>query len=296
MDLSIRLSTGIVICILFCSPVCSYGKKSEKSEVLNYLSNQSNFLHYSYFRGQPAPSKDLRTLVDRQARWDDSKLGDPSTSGLHLHFEKIDERATPEGRVAARYRVFAEGAPENKIFVLHSWLVDNTFTTDPHDIYVNNQGLLMLHKPKPEQESSMSAADDELDVLAAADSAEPVRFVLAGRDGEIQIFGTVVPHPVVADDQGCRLEVRIAQPDAKTVLVVADGFPAKAKIPLVLESEGSEVVDVMDTDLNGHAMAAVLPYLSGKAKGILKATAEGPACIPSVVLPWGAAAPVPKAP
>ena len=33
---------------------------------------------------------------------------------------------------------------------------------------------------------------------------------------------------------------------------------------------------------------AVFPYVPGIAQGMLKASAEGPDCLPYIVLPWGA--------
>ena len=291
---SIRQFACIVLFALFCFALSSQGQSSRKSDVLNYFSNQSNSLHYSNFHGQPAPSKELRALLDRQARWDDAALNDSNGSGLRLHFEKIDEPVAHGGRAAVRYRVFAEGAPQDKVFAFHTWLMDNTFSTDPRDIYVNAQGLLMIHRPKPEQESSLKAADDELDVASATESAVPMRFLLAGRDEGTPIYGTLVSHPVESYDQGCKLEVRAAQPGATAVLIIADGFPAKTKVPLVLESTGAVVTEVLDLNLDGHAVIAVLPSVAGKTQGTLKASAEGPNCLPSVSLPWGA--PPPSAP
>jgi hypothetical protein len=37
----------------------------------------------------------------------------------------------------------------------------------------------------------------------------------------------------------------------------------------------------------GRAAMAVFPYVPGKAQGMLKASAEGPGCLPSVLLQWG---------
>lgn len=287
---SIRQFVCIVLFVFFCFPLYSPGQSSTKSDVLRYLSDQSSFLRYSRFRGEPAPSKELRAILERQARWDASGLNDSNGSGSHLRFEKIDEQVTPGGRVAARYRVFAEGAPQDKVFVLHTALIDNTISTDPRDIYLNSQGLLMLHKPKPEEESSLKAGDDELVVVSATENAEPMRFLLSRRDGETPIYGTLVLHPMESYDQGCRLEVRVAQPGATAVLISIDGFPAKSKVPLVLESEGAAANEVLDTNSDGHSVIAVVPLVPGKTQGTLKASAEGPNCLPSVVLPWNAAA------
>jgi hypothetical protein len=285
-----RFFVCIALCVMLYSPF-SYGKGSKKSDVLNHLSNQSGSLQYSLFRWQKPPSKQLHAILDHQAQWDNAMPDDPSSSGLHLRFEKIDGTVEQNGRVAERYRFFAEGATENKVFVLRTWLVDNTLSTDSRDIYVNTQGLLMIHKPIPGQEMILKAGDDELVVVVAADNAEPVRFVLASRDGETQFYGTLVPHPLAADDKGCKLEVRIAQPDASAVLVIVDGFPAKTKIPLVLESAGSIDSEVLNTNSDGHAVIASFPLAAAKDLEVIKASAEGPGCLPSVVLQRSAVIP-----
>jgi hypothetical protein len=289
MSLPVRLLVSISLCLLFYFPFLSHGQSSRKSDILNRLAKQSDTIAYVLLNGQPVPAKELLTLLQRQARWDD-EAGPLNPSGLHLRFEKIDEQAGLPGGVAARYRVFAEGAPENKVFAFESWPMDKPLAADPRDVYVNVQGLLMIHRPRPEQETSLKAEGDELVLSLVTGSAEPMRFVLSSMDGQLKVFGTLVPHPVVAEDKGCRLEVRVAQPDATAVLLIVDGFPAKARIPLVLESEGAVDSRILDTNADGHAVMAGFPYLPGKAQGILRASAEGPNCLPTAVLPWGAPA------
>jgi len=284
MNLPGRLFASIALCVLLQSPLHSYGQNTKQSDVLNHFS----------FKAQSPPSRDLLTLLERQARWDDAGAGNLNLTGshfnpagLHLRFVKIDEQVTPGGHGTTRYRVYAEGAPENRVYAFGSWPIANTLAYDPRDYYVNGQGLLMLHKPKPEQALSFQAGADEYDVTAVTDSAVPTRYLLTSRDRQLIIYGTLIPNPVVAEEQGCRLEVRIAQPDATAVLVIVDRFTAKAKIPLVLESEGSSFTAVMNTKTEGHAVMAVFPYVAGIAQGTLKASAEGQDCVPYVVLPWG---------
>jgi hypothetical protein len=283
-----RLFVTVSLCVLLYSPILSRGQSSKKSDVFNHLAKQSDAISYSVFNGQSAPAKELLTLLERQARWDE-EAGPLNPSGLRLRFEMIDEQVTPGGGVAERYRVFVEGAPENKVFAFEFWPMDKPLSVDPRDIYVNAQGLLMIHKPKPEQETSFKAAGDEFDILLTTDSAEPMRYLLSSMDGQLKVFGTLVPRPVVSEDKGCRLEARVAQPGASAVLIIADGFPAKARIPLVLESEGVIESGILDTNADGHAVMADFPYVPGKAQGVFRASAEGPNCIPTVVLPWGAA-------
>jgi hypothetical protein len=282
-----RLIACLSLCILFHAALFSYGQFPKRTDTLKFF----------HFPGQTPSSADTRHLLENQVAWDDSGQDEMNPSGLQLRFEKIGEETTEGGRIAVRYRVFASGAPENKVFGFDTWQVGKDLAVDARDIYVNGQGLLMLHKPKPEQDTRFKVADDELEITPVTDSAEPIRFLLSSKDGQLQIFGTLVPHPVGADDQGCKIEVRIAQPDAAAVLIVVSGFPEKAKIPLVLESGGAATSETLSTNADGHGVMAGFPYVPGKTQGTLKATAEGPNCIPSVVLPWSAAThAVPKAP
>lgn len=293
----IRLFVCVSIFTLLQLPFFSYGQSSKKAEILDYFSRKPNALIYSRFRGAPSPSKETLHLLERQIHWDESGTGSRNPSGLQLRFEKIDMPATPGQSATERYRVYAAGAPENKVFAFESWPIDKNLTSDTRDVYVNGQGLLMIHRPRPEQEMSFKAGDDELDIMPVTESAEPMRFLLSSMDGQLRIFGTLVPHPVAADDQGCRIEVRIAQPDSTAVLIVIDRFPAKTGIPLVLKSEDATLSETLITDPEGHAVMAAFPYVPGKAQGMLKATAEGPNCLPFVVLPWGPASKsVPKTP
>jgi hypothetical protein len=100
----------------------------------------------------------------------------------------------------------------------------------------------------------------------------------------------LVPHPLEAEEQGCKLEVLLAKLDATEVLVVVEGFPASEKIPLVLESDGEGASEMMTTNENGQAVMAVFPFSRTKTQGTLKASAEGPGCLPTTVMPWGTAA------
>jgi hypothetical protein len=233
----------------------------------------------------------LLRVLEREMNWDDAGPNDDNPLGVRLRFVKIDEQVTPLGLVATRYRVFAEGAPENLVYGLRTWLIGEDSIPDLHDLYVNAQGLLMLHKPKPSQEASFKAQGDEFDIISITGSAEPMRYLFFSMDGRFQIFGTLVPHPLVSENRGCTLELRIAQPDATAVMVVANLFPPEARVPIVLESGGKTASEVLTTDTNGHAVMAAFPYVTGQTRGVLKASGEGADCLPSVVLRWGTAGP-----
>lgn len=263
-------------------------RDSKKPDLRNFLSSGSFQVRYVRFPGQTAPSKEFHLFLDHQAKWDEDGVRDPN--GAHLRFVTIDGPASQGGNGKTRYRVFAEGAPQNKVYSLQKWLVNDVTSTDPRDLYVNGQGLVMLRRPRPEEENILTAGADELDVETGQEVAEPIRLLLSSLDAELLIYGTLVAHPVLQNDQGCRLEARIAQPNEATVLIVADGFPAKSKVPLVLRSGEAVASDTLETNSEGHAVGAVSPFIPGLAQGVLKASAEGPNCLPSVLLPWSAPA------
>lgn len=220
--------------------------------------------------------------------WDEARPNRLNPQGLKLRFEKIDEKPI-HGKRFSRFRVFADGAPEGKAYLLGSWPVGKELSIDSHEIYVNEQGLLMVHKPRPDQETSMRVGEeDELDVMPLTDEGEPMRLALSSLDKELLIPGTVVPLPAVSQDNGCRLEVRTALPDALGVLIFADGFPPKSRIPLLSVSEGEAINGLLATDQNGHAVTLDFPRVVGKDNGLLRVTAQGKNCAPSVEFHWGA--------
>lgn len=273
----IRFSACVLLCVLFQNPLLSSAQVFKQSEGISY----------SAFNTRTSPSKALLGLMARQARWDDTTVTSKNELGLRLRFVKINDQPLPGGGSVARYRIFAEGAPENKIFSIAYWPIGKKIEVDPQDIYVNGQGLLMTRKPRPEEDMIFKSTDEYV-VSPITGSGEPMRYMLSRMDGQLEIYGTLVPHPVAAEEQGCRLEMRLAAPDAMAFLAVLDGFPAREKIPLVLESEGASVSETVYTDDNGHGVMADFPAVVSKTQGKLKASAEGPDCLPAVIVPWGA--------
>jgi hypothetical protein len=278
MTLRPRRLILLALIAVFPFELLSYGKAPKK--------NETEGLIYAIFPGQPTPAKPVLDMLWREARWDNGELRVGDSQGLNLRFIKIDDQVTQNGSFT-RYRVFAAGAPENKVYAWRFWKDDDEPKTAPEDIYVNARGLLMTRKPLPEEESSVQVPGGEFDITPEAHPGEPFRYDILSRDNQFSIPGTLVPLPVSAEDRGCRLEARTALPRALAVLFVSNGLPMESKIPLVVESEGSTTTLQMVTDSAGQAIVAAFPSVPGKTQGILRATMEGPDCLPSVSLPWG---------
>jgi hypothetical protein len=146
----------------------------------------------------------------------------------------------------------------------------------------------MDHKPRPDQENKDSVEEeDEIDLALQAARGEPIRVVLATADGKLMVPGTVVPFPIVGKDKNCRLEIRLATPDAEAILVYADGLPPNTEVPFQSNSAGEQGQASFSVNAHGHAATADMPYVEGKASGVVKETLATKECSVSVEIPWG---------
>jgi hypothetical protein len=255
-------------------------------------------LPYMVFQHGSKPSDQLLATLAKQLHWDNGGAGNLDHLAFHLRFEKVETVKTADGN-QPRYRIFAEGLPENKVYGLSTLEVGKLIVNSAQDIYVNEQGLVMTRRPQPEEEAAPRLPGAELYVTPKTVAGLPTRYAVGSRDGNVIAFGTIDPVPVVNLDRLCRLEARIGAPDAEAVLVVADGFTPQMKLTIILESQGDVVKIESTTDHSGHTVVAGFPFIQGFAKGVLKASAQGENCLPSVQIPWDstpAAAAVPAAP
>src|SRR5580658_4807772 len=183
-------------------------------------------LIYGVFPKGTTPSSQLLDTLVQQLHWDNGGAGNLDRLAFHLRFVKAGETQTPEGSVT-RYRIFAEGAPENKVYGLGTWEIGKVSDYSVQDVYVNAQGLVMTHRPSPDEEAATQLPAVEVEISPKNISGQPTRYALVSRDGQVTSFGTLVPHPIVSQDGGCRLEARVAAPGSSAVLIVADGFAAQ---------------------------------------------------------------------
>lgn len=230
---------------------------------------------------------DMRAVLERQIGWDDNLPGEANPRGLQFQFSKIGDLNLPQGHFV-NYRAYVHGAAENKKYSVGIWKVGADIQILPAEVYVNARGLLMDHKPRPDQENKDSVEEeDELDLALQAAHGEPIRVVLASADGKVMIPGTIVPFPIESKDKNCRLEIRLASPDAEAILIYADGLPPNTEVPFQSVSAGEAGQGKFTVNASGHAATADLPYVEGKASGVVKETLTTKECSVSVEIPWG---------
>jgi hypothetical protein len=231
--------------------------------------------------------EELKADLKRQMGWDDNLPSEVNPTGLQFQFSKIGDQTFPQGH-AIKYRAYVHGAAENRKYYLGIWKVGAEIQILPTDVYVNAKGLLMDHMPRPDQENRDSVEEeDELDLALQAARGEPIRVVLATADAKFMVPGTVVPFPIVDTGKNCRLEIRLATPDAEAVLVYADGLPPNTEVPFQSNSAGELGQAKFTVNAHGHAATADLPYVEGRDSGVVKETLATKDCTVSVEIPWG---------
>jgi hypothetical protein len=234
--------------------------------------------------------KVVTDMLTAQVWWDSGAPGKTNPDGLHFKFVRIDEADMNHGHYV-RYRVFVPGAPESEKYSLGVWKI-GTKVTDlqiiANEVFVNSKGLLMAHKPRPDQEDKdVVESADEIEAALQPARGEPVRLVLSNPKKTLLFTGSIVPYPVEARDANCRLEARLATEEGQAILVYADGLPPSSDVPFNSVSEGESHPGNMHVDGNGHAVTVDLPYVVGKETGLLKESISIKGCSVSVEIPWG---------
>ena len=244
------------------------------------------FISARHATGQ-IPQDKIKQILGQQVGMDDALPDEKNPDGLHFQFSKIDESSMAQGHFV-RYRAYVAGASEKKKYALAIWKIDSDPQVIAGEVYVNAKGLLMVHKPRPDQESSSSVdSDDEIDLAIQAARGEPVRFVLATADHETLIPGTIVPYPIESNGGNCRIEVRLATHDGQAVLIYADGLPPNKEVSFQAVSAGESETAKFTANARGHAATIDLPFVQGKDSGLLKLSLAIQGCTASVEIPWG---------
>ena len=230
---------------------------------------------------------DLSADLKKQVGWDDNLPDSTNPGGLQFHFSKIGDLNIPQGHLV-NYRAYVRGAAEKTKYFVGVWKVGAELQILPTDVYVNAKGLLMDHKPRPDQEDKDSVEeDDELDLAVEAARGEPIRVILVSADKKIAVPGTLVPFPIESEDKNCRLEVRLASMDGQAILIYADGLPPNTVVPFESNSAGEVVQNKFNVNAQGHAVAGDQPKVDGKDSGVVKETLSTKDCSVSVEIPWG---------
>ena len=103
-----------ILVFSYASLIC-IGQSSKQPRIQDYFQKKSDAIPYAVFGAGAPPTQGMMDLLQSQVAWDRATPEPTNPLGMHLRFVKIDDTAAG---AAPRYRVFADGAPENKVFFI----------------------------------------------------------------------------------------------------------------------------------------------------------------------------------
>lgn len=219
--------------------------------------------------------------------WDFPKADEKNPQGLKLEFLQFKEEKTPQQTLRS-YRVYIHGAPVDKEYSVAIWQAGKQPTVLMPTAWVNKAGLLMAHKPTPEQMTLKSVPEsDEVDFAIGGSAGEPLRIGILSKDGTLNVAGTIVPFPIQDSAGNCTAQAVLAAPDASLLLIEGRGFAPNTKIHTVSISEGDRAESENTSNAKGELVYVEMPFVDNKDHGIETITLTTPACTLHLAVKWG---------
>jgi hypothetical protein len=230
----------------------------------------------------PPPTPNVQdavsNLVKMHAAWG-PKASSPNT-------RLTIKESTRSGQVI-KFRLHAEGLPKDGIFTMVSWPVTQKGPSENLRGVTLDESGLAICAGKPGTCGRADNPNDPIDVTVQPVPGEPLRVGLVSEDGATKVFARLVPIPLRGEDRGCAVEGILLTPGAELVLIEGSGFPANGGLQVDSDSEGERHTERKTADGDGRYVGAMLPYIKGAGRGILKVTLKSADCSPSIKVPWG---------
>ncbi len=121
----------------------------------------------------------------------------------------------------------------------------------------------------------------------APGNGEPLRFALfAKTDSTVRAALNYVPFPIAATDKGCKTEAVILEPGATILHVEGSGFPANSTVTFASDANGKSAQKQLKANAKGEVSSTLMPSNGTNKQGTIRVQMTGPACAPSVSVPW----------
>jgi hypothetical protein len=224
---------------------------------------------------------DLRAQVDQrvslQRNWD-GRLNSP---GAELQGTVKFKKEVGKGVYVFQYELQTKGLPSELNYEL---LMMPTMATSIDEI----QSYGDVHIDKQDGRVIDGPGDPRSIILPDPAPGEPYRFALIAKDGTRKAYLTILPNPIEAGDNGCKVSVVRLMPHFEAAFVQATGFPPDSEITFRGNSEGEIHTIMMPTNSKGYADLGVLPFKLGKARGKMEMKFTASKCTPKLSFKWGA--------
>lgn len=224
----------------------------------------------------------INHLALSQANWGPAS----STPGYSLAVIDKGHKSTPEG-TQVTFSLHAKGFQPGDSITLLRWPLDSPVKKIVSGLTVDATGQVIC--PEISQGDCLASMQpgDPVHVKDVAAQGEPLRLALVSANGKKRAETTIVPFPLVASSNTCKLEVLLGTKNAALVLLEGAGFPPKTKVELHIVTYGKDHPMTTTTTAHGGLIVAVLPAITGHTSGTTTVSYKGSSCSPSISFPWG---------
>jgi hypothetical protein len=241
----------------------------------------------------------LTRLADMQANW-----GPPeSAPGMSLELKETARSTTAAG-TEITYQMTSKGFTPDMQLTLVRWPLGQKITEVMSGIVMNAAGTavcgIAAPGPPAPTDSSPSAAANQapsctklmkpgtpIAITTTAAKGEAVRVALIAADHKHGAAVSLVPFPIEAASNGCRLQVILGSRDAGLVLIEGDGFKQDKTYTLGTETFGEKHAVIATIDPKGHFAAALTPWVPGHDTGDTVIYYQSTTCTPTISFHWG---------
>ena len=239
-----------------------------------------------------------------------------SSPGITLTLKEMSREKVASGTLIT-YRLSATGFASGTRLTLLRWPLNQNVTAVMNGIDIDASGTAVCASPGPALSAptaagsgpSSDAAKDSkpttapnpsvqactktmqpnapVEIAVTAARGEAVRVGLLAEDRKSGAATSVVPFPIVGENNGCKLQVVLGAKDAELVLIEGDGFKPDQPFTAGTESFGLKSSLAAKPDAQGHFVAAMTPYVQGHDSGDTVIYYQSQACTPTVSFHWG---------
>lgn len=227
--------------------------------------------------------KAVNNLARSQANWGPVM----STPGASLTLVTKNEKSTQEG-TQVTFTLHATGFQPGDSIKLFRWPLNSRVEQVATGLTVDASGQVIC--PEISQGDCLASMQpgDPVQIKDIAARGEPLRVAIGTPDGKKRAEVTIVPFPLEAVSNTCKLEVILGTRNAALVLLEGVGFPKNQKVDIHIVTFGKDHPVTTTTSALGGLIVAVLPAVAGHASGTTTISYHGATCSPSLTFPWGA--------
>ena len=207
-----------------------------------------------------------------------------NTPGVELATHEDPRQRTSSGTLLM-YNLLGRGFPADKTYDLWFWRLDKKPEKAIQGVSFDKRGLLVC-SGKPGS-CNGGAANDPVNIKAAASLGEPKRFGVVSTDGQVAGFIEAVPFPIEAKDKSCRLSVVRQSQLAESVILRGSGFTPHETLTVQKQPAGNTPTANPTVATDGTWQEIVETKAPGQNSGTATINVSGKSCSVTVSFNWG---------